>query len=101
MSEKVFTKEEIKTRLIPVFVHYGIKEARLFGSYAKNSATGKSDVDLYVDSNLKGMKFVGFMESVREALDDKDVDILDKAHVEKNSLVDNEITKTGEVIYER
>ena len=101
MSEKIFAKEEIKKRLVPVFVNYGIKEARLFGSYAKDSATENSDIDLYVDSGLKGMKFVGFMESVREALNDKDVDILDKAHIEKDSLVDSEIRRTGEVIYAR
>ena len=101
MSGKLFTREEIKKRLSPVFIIYDIKEARLFGSYAKNVATEKSDIDLYVDSNLKGLKFVGFMESVREALDGKDVDILDKSHIQPDSRVDNEIKTTGKVIYAR
>ena len=95
------TKETIKTSLNPVFRFYNIRRATLFGSYAKGTANEKSDVDLYVDSGLKGMRFVGFMESVRKALNGKDVDIFDATHVERGSKVKSEIEETGELIYER
>ena len=34
---------------------------------AKGTATEKSDLDLPVDSKLRGLKFVGFIEAVRQA----------------------------------
>ncbi|MBQ6396336.1 nucleotidyltransferase domain-containing protein [Candidatus Saccharibacteria bacterium] len=101
MNEEVFTTEEIKTRLKPVFVFYNVKEARLFGSYAKKTATKKSDVDLCVNSGLKGLRFVGLIESMRKALGDKEVDVFDVSHIKKGSTIDKEIAETGEVIYER
>lgn len=91
---------EIKTILSPVFSNYGISQAILFGSVAKGTATGKSDLDLLVDSNLRGLKFVGFMEAVRRAVD-MPVDILDRSHIESNSKIDREIRSTGVVIYEK
>lgn len=92
---------EIKTILSPVFSNYGISRAILFGSVAKGTATGKSDLDLLVDSNLRGLKFfVGFMEAVRRAVD-MPVDILDRSHIESNSKIDREIRSTGVVIYEK
>lgn len=45
---------ELKTILSPVFISYGISRAVLFGSVAKGTATEKSDLDLLVDSNLRG-----------------------------------------------
>lgn len=97
----VYTKDQIRNSLTPVFDRYNIKKATLFGSYAKDAANDSSDVDLYVDSGLKGMRFVGFMESVRSALGGKDVDVLDKTHVDGHSQVYNEINNTGVIIYER
>ena len=58
---------DIQTVLTPVFDNYGISRAVLFGSIAKGTATDKSDLDLLVDSKLRGLKFVGFMEAVYEA----------------------------------
>lgn len=91
---------EIKTILSPVFSNYGISRAILFGSMAKGTSTGKSDLDLLVDSNLHGLKFVGFMEAVRRAVD-MPVDILDSTHIESNSKIDREIRSTGVIIYEK
>ena len=98
MSGGVYKFDEIKSRLAPVFDANGVRSAVLFGSYAKNSATEKSDVDLLVDSGLKGLKFFGLVEYIREALD-KEVDVIDVSHVVQNSPVDNEIKRTGIIIY--
>ena len=101
MNDQIFTNTEIINRIEPVLHSYGVNKAVLFGSYGKGVATADSDVDLLVDSGLKGLKFVGLVESIREALDDKEVDVLDIAHIEPDSRVDSEIKKTGVVIYAR
>ncbi len=79
---------EIQTVLTPVFHDYGISRAVLFGSVAKGTATEKSDLDLLVDSKLRGLKFVGFMEAVCQAVG-MPVNILDVSHIEKDSNYDS------------
>ena len=90
----IFTPNEIKQRLQPIFIS-------LFGSYGKGNATQSSDVDLLVDSDLRGLRFVGFVEELREALDDKEMDVFDITHVEPKSRIAEEIRQTGIEIYAR
>lgn len=45
----MLTKEKIKELITPVCKKYGVKEAYLFGSYARNEATEKSDVDIRIE----------------------------------------------------
>ena len=94
------TCAEIEVKLVPVLRRYGVRKAVLFGSFAKGSAHENSDVDLLVDSGLKGLSFVGLIEDIRQALDDTEVDVLDVAHIKQGSLVDREIRRTGIRIYE-
>lgn len=96
----VRTISNIQTVLMPVFHDYGILRAVLFGSVAKGTATEKSDIDLLVDSGLHGLRFVGFMEAVRQAVG-MPVDIFDVSHIEKDSKIDCEIRATGVTIYEK
>lgn len=91
---------EIQTILTPVFDSYGISHAVLFGSIAKGTAAEHSDLDLLVDSKLHGLKFVGFMEAVRQAVE-MPVDVFDVSHIEKGSKMEREIRSTGLVIYEK
>ena len=98
-TEIVFTLDELKKCLFPVFKIYNIKRAVIFGSYGKGSASSKSDVDILVDSGLHGLKFVGFIEDIRRSLQGKDVDVFDVSHIEKDSLVEKEIKNTGVEIY--
>ena len=91
---------DIRTRITPVLKNYGVRNAVLFGSYAKGEADANSDIDLLVDSGLKGLSFVGLIEDLREALDDRSVDVMDITHIEKDSRVDREIRETGVLIYE-
>lgn len=99
MSSEIYTIEQLRTMLIPVFRLHGVKSAVLFGSYGKGVAGPDSDIDLLVDSRLRGLRFVGLMEDVRSTVD-KDVDLLDISHVEDNSKVQEEIKKTGVLLYE-
>ena len=89
---------ELANRLSPVFSDYDIKKAVLFGSVG--TATDKSDVDIMVDSGLKGMRFVGLLEDVQNAVG-KDIDMLDVSHIEHGSLIEREIADTGVTIYEK
>ena len=100
MNNQIYTVSKIKELLAPVFQAYHVQRAVLFGSYAQGVATANSDIDLCVDSGLKGMRFVGLMESVREALGGKDLDMFDTTHVEAGSNVSEEIKQTGVTIYE-
>lgn len=98
MSDKIYSTSELKTLLCPIFEEYQVKSAILFGSYGKNSATEKSDVDLLVDSGLKGLKFIGLIEKIKETLD-KEVDIFDIKHIVPHSRIEKEIEETGVVLY--
>ena len=99
MSDMVYTIEDIKTVLQPVFAKHSVKKATLFGSYVKGLANQYSDIDLLLDSGLRGLKFVGLIEDVRSALD-KEVDVFDETHIIPNSKIFSEISKDGVVIYE-
>ena len=53
--QKVYSIREIENILHPVFAGYGVRRAVLFGSYAKGQATPRSDIDILVDSGLRGL----------------------------------------------
>jgi predicted nucleotidyltransferase len=98
MENGIYQIEEIKSRLAPVFEKNGVRSAILFGSYARGDARPKSDVDLLVDSGLRGLDFCGLIEYVYMALG-KRVDVIDVRFVKKGSRIDNEIRETGIRIY--
>ena len=92
--------ESIRVLLAPVFSRYPIRRAILFGSYAKGTQNAKSDVDLLVDCDLRGLRFVGFMEEIHRTLS-LPVDVFDVTHIEKGSRIEEEIRRTGVTIHER
>lgn len=93
--------DEIRSKIVPVLEEYGVKKAVVFGSFAKGNATEKSDVDVCVESGLKGMRFVGMVESLRNALGNRNVDVFDVEHIDDGSRVALEIANTGVAVYER
>jgi predicted nucleotidyltransferase len=97
-SMGVYDVAEIRRRIEPVFQANRVRSAILFGSYAKGVAHENSDIDLLVDSGLRGLDFVELIESTREALD-KNIDMLDLRHVAEDSPVMREIHTTGIRIY--
>lgn len=99
VQQKIFTIDELKSLLSPVFQGYDIRRAVLFGSYSKGAATPKSDVDLLVDSGLKGLKFVGLVDDIKQSLNGKEVDVIDVSHVNRGSMVEREIKDSGVEIY--
>jgi len=99
-TQKIYDLSEIKRRLEPVFTASGVKTAILFGSYAQGQATNDSDIDILVDSGLRGLDFVGLIEYVREALQ-KNVDLIDVHYLDSSSPLNQEVTNTGVLIYEK
>ena len=57
-------------------------------------------MDLLVDSSLRGLHFVGFLDDIQRTLG-KEVDLFDVSHIQPDSLIDREIRQTGVTIYEK
>ena len=45
----VYTIEQLKERIAPVALKYGLPAVYLFGAYARSEASEESDVDILVD----------------------------------------------------
>ncbi|MCL2503753.1 MAG: nucleotidyltransferase domain-containing protein [Coriobacteriia bacterium] len=99
MNDTVYTPESIRALLAPIFRKNRVQQAVLFGSYSRGTALPHSDVDIYVDSGLRGLQFVGLIEAASNALG-KNVDLIDSAHIESESSIAKEIHANGTVIYE-
>ena len=102
MTTKIYSIEDIKRMLNEVLKGTEVEKAVLFGSYAKNTPTQNSDIDILIDSNgkIKGLRFFAIIDLIREKFN-KDVDILDRTEIDKNSKIEKEIEKTGVVVYEK
>ena len=75
----MLTIEQIKDAVAKVGKKYGIKNAYLFGSYAKNTANEDSDVDLIIDDNGNIESLIslsGFRLDLIDELGGVDVDVL-------------------------
>ena len=75
----MLTIEEIRKAVSKVGKKYGIRNAYLFGSYAKNIATEKSDVDIIIDDggNIRSLiELSGFRLELIDELGGAEVDVL-------------------------
>lgn len=102
MTTKIYSIDDIKKILHEILNKTDIERAILFGSYAKNTPTKTSDIDLLIDSNgkIKGLKFFALIDIIKEKLD-KEVDIIEKTEIDKGSRIEKEIEKTGVIVYEK
>ena len=94
----VLSLDVLRDKCAAIFSKYAVEYAILFGSYAKNTASGESDVDLLVGGNVTGLRFYGLVEELRQELHKK-IDLLDVRQLEKNPELLNEILKSGVRIY--
>ena len=92
------TVMDVQKQITPILKSFGVRRAVLFGSIAKGNATEHSDLDLMVDSGLRGFDFIELGESVRLAVN-RSVDIIDVTHIQKGSKIEHEIMQTGVTIY--
>ncbi len=74
----------------------------MFGSYAKNTQTSKSDIDIVIDSEgkLLNINFYGLLEDLVQSLE-KDIDLFEISEIQKDSKLYNDILREGVIIYER
>lgn len=102
MSEKVYSIEEIKDILKNILNNMPVYSVILFGSYAKNTADKYSDLDIVIDTKetLMGFKLFSLITKIEEAFN-KQVDAFEKAEIIENSKIDEEIKKTGVIVYEK
>ncbi|MDY2888464.1 MAG: nucleotidyltransferase domain-containing protein [Candidatus Caccosoma sp.] len=94
----ILTVEQIKTICNDIFKDYQIEYCYLFGSYAKNKATEKSDIDLLIKIPIDGMKYFELLELLREKLS-KRIDLLTSTQLNNNDSLIDEILKYGIRIY--
>ncbi len=102
MSGKIYTINEIKQILKRILENMPVYRVVLFGSYAKNIATENSDLDLVIDTKeqLMGFKLYSLITKIEEEFN-KNVDAFEKSEIIENSKIDEEIKKTGVVVYEK
>lgn len=102
MSEKIYSVEEIKCILNEILKNFAVKKAILFGSYAKNTPTATSDIDIVIDSEgqLLNINFYGLLEDLVQKLQ-KNVDLFEITEIQKDSRIYNDIKNEGVVVYEK
>ena len=100
MVKETYSVGEIQDTLFPIFKSSGVRKAVLFGSYAKGTANKRSDIDLLVDSGLRGLAFFGLLEDVTTALNIP-VDMIDVTQIQEGSPIDQEIKQSGVQIFEQ
>ena len=102
MKQSIFSINEIKTILFPVFETVPVYRAILFGSYAKGSPTDKSDIDIVIDSKgeLLNMDFYGVLEDITTRLG-KRVDLFEITELKNNAAMQSVVEREGIVLYDR
>jgi predicted nucleotidyltransferase len=99
LKSELQLKEEIKEKIISILVKHGIKRILVFGSYARNEATPKSDLDLIVDfpEGTSLLDHVGIEIELSEALNMK-IDLLSRNGI--SPYIKDHVLKEAIVIYE-
>lgn len=96
----VFTTEEIKNKSKSIFDKYDfIERVYLFGSYAKNTATADSDIDIVVKlKNNVGMELYSLYDDFENNFN-KSVDVLTENEI--ISIMPKSYAKDRVLIYEK
>lgn len=99
MNIEIRLNEEIKKKIISILIKHGIKRILVFGSYARNEATPKSDLDLIVEfpEGTSLLDHVGIEMELSEALNMK-IDLL--SHNGISPYIKDQVLKEAIVIYE-
>ena len=69
------SRRQIKQRIEPILLEYGVAKAVLFGSYARGEQTNASDIDIAIDEGrARGLAFFRLQSALSQALG-KQVDL--------------------------
>ena len=98
----IYTVNEIKEKLEPIFRGSPIAKAFLLGSHAKGLQTPSSDIDIVIDSQgeLLNINFYGVLDEISECLK-KRIDLIEFSEIQKNSALYSAVTQEGVLLYER
>lgn len=98
-KKRILSFDEIKSICEPIFKKYGVKEAFLFGSYARNEAKIESDIDIFIDGLDSSIPWVegAIYGALEEALG-KEIDLVEEGSSYDQSFF-NEIKKDFVKIY--
>lgn len=97
----IYSINEVKSIIAPIAIKYGVKQISLFGSYSRNEATPKSDIDLHLidtGSPWGYFKLCGFRQELEECFG-IGVDVLTSGAMDNEVL--ESILKDEVMVYER
>ncbi len=94
----ILSVEDIQKGCAKVLAQYPVEYCILFGSYARGTASEKSDVDLVLGGNVSGLQFFEIAELLRENLQKK-VDLLDIKQLVGNEELLSEVLRDGKRVY--
>ncbi len=95
----IFTIDDIKKRVIPIVIKYGINTFSLFGSYARGEANEYSDLDFVMDKgDLKGLQYVSLVQDLENEFNCH-VDVISKGSSNKKFL--DAVSDEEIILYER
>jgi uncharacterized protein len=91
--------DQIKSVIVPVLKKHKVTRAGIFGSFAKNKATPKSDVDILVELTypMSLLDFAGLKLELEDALE-KSVDLVEYRAIKpliKDTILQSEIRIYG------
>ena len=96
----MMTIEEIKKRVAPIALAYGVPKISLFGSAAREEMDSNSDIDLIIEKGeLRGFAFGGFCNDLERELGSK-VDVITYKQLETSFLCKH-VLRDEVVVYER
>lgn len=97
----VYSIDEIKNKLNKIDIPQDIQKIYLFGSYARNEATDKSDMDFYVEYDNVVDWECYIIADTFEDLFNKRIDLLVQNDLRVNEFLKNNIYNERKLIYER
>ena len=98
----IYSISDIQSILARQLAATPVRQAILFGSYAKGCPSEESDLDLVVDmdGNTRNFAFWGVYETLREAFS-VPVELFEKSEILPGQAAAKEIQETGVIVYDR
>ena len=96
----LYTIDEIKNKVTPIFEEKDVIKAILFGSYAKGEASEESDIDIaaYVNEEMSILDFCEIADDVITGLG-KEVDFLYANDIIPGGKIDIALQNEGVLLY--